>query len=173
MMLGRPAMIILLVHFMRESTPTVSVSGPLVDLRPAVQQYRRDSVENGHCWPCSSGEWQVVKTPDGGTWSLPESSHCQHLALTGMAQPRLEVSHDGIDPGGVEVHPSHTELARPGLVARCSWVRDEEMKAKVHCFHHPRRCFQGGMEKYQWEASRLAEYPQMCDGGLDSGLREE
>jgi hypothetical protein len=47
------------------------------------------------------------------------------------------------------------------------------MRARDHCFHRLHQCFLEGKEKCQSEANRLAEYPQMCGGGLDSGPREE
>jgi hypothetical protein len=90
-----------------------------------------------------------------------------------MAPPQSEVWHVGTDLEDVEVRPSHIELAHPELVAHCLSVLDEAMTAKDHCFHRPRRYFLEGKEKCQSEANRLAEYPQMCGGGLDSGPREE
>lgn len=78
-----------------------------------------------------------------------------------------------IDLEDVEAHPSHIGLALPELAAHCLSVRDEATRARDHCSHPLHRYFLEGKEKCQWEANRLAGYPRMCDGGLDSGLREE
>lgn len=45
--------------------------------------------------------------------------------------------------------------------------------ARDHCFHRLHRYFLEGKEKCQSEANQLAEYPQTCGGGLNSGPPRE